>query len=324
MNYIEVLGKIYRRRSLFNTAAAIALAYSSGTLAANCYFTGGAGRESTINFGSSPINVTVPRDTPIGTVLYEETILAIPKNFQCNTDAPFVFSPNPSITSVTTGYIFALGETGLSLKIHYGDYGYLGTTHILPAKLYNDPARTYRIEILKSSEQSSQNKVPAGYLGAHIYGDLDLVKFNLVNPIILNFSSCQTPDVSVQMGDDYQLHEFSNVGDMPRTIKFNIGLNQCQTGIQKATYSLKATSQVIDQKNGIVALSPSSTAKGIGLKLMNDVGQPIDLGTTYTFNGFNTSGTDFRIPLSAAYYRLAGALEAGNADASVTFTVHYL
>ncbi|MNF01902.1 hypothetical protein D3C80_2009680 [compost metagenome] len=58
---------------------------------------------------------------------------------------------------------------------------------------------------------------------------------------------------------------------------------------------------------------------------MNDVGQPIALDTPYPFDGFNPSGTDFKIPLSAAYYRLAeGKLEAGTANTEVTFIVSYL
>ncbi|RON02006.1 hypothetical protein BK659_23780 [Pseudomonas brassicacearum] len=127
------------------------------------------------------------------------------------------------------------------------------------------------------------------------------------------------------MGDDYRLDEFSKSGDTPRKIKFNIALNQCQRGIKKVTYQLKATTQVIDSKKGIVALNAESTAKGIGLQLMNDAGQPIALDTVYPFNGFNTTGTDFKIPLSAAYYRLAeGTLQAGTANTAVTFIMSYL
>lgn len=319
---IDISNKLRLKRAPLSIAVALVLAYSSGTLGANCVFISSS--HFTANFGNSPINVTVPKDAPIGTIVYQESILGPSKGFQCNTTAPFIFSLNPTFGSVTTGTSFPLGKTGLSLRVNYEDYGYLSADRTLETRYYVDPARYYRIEIIKSSEQPSQNMIPAGYLGTHRYGDLDLVKLNLLNPIILNSASCQTPDVSVQMGDDYQLDEFSNVGDTPRTIKFNIGLNQCQTGIQKVTYSLKATSQVIDQQNGVVALNSSSTAKGIGLKLMDGAGQPIALGTSYPFSGFNTSGTSFKIPLSAAYYRLADKVEAGSANASVTFTVNYL
>jgi type 1 fimbria pilin len=82
---------------------------------------------------------------------------------------------------------------------------------------------------------------------------------------------------------------------------------------------------VIDAAKGIVALNDSSTAKGIGLQLMNDTGQPIALGTTYPFGAFTTTGTNFKIPLSASYYRLAtDRLKASSANTEVTFIVNYL
>lgn len=309
-------------RLLLSSAVAITLAYSTSALAANCYFTQGS--VFTANYASAPVALTVPRDAPAGTVVYEETITAPGQGFSCPGSSPFIFSLNPTLGSVTTGDTFPLGKTGLSLKVKNTMNGYLTANRFLSGS-FMDPSRAYTIEIIKSGELSLKNEVSAGSLGVHRYGDLDLVRINLLNPIILNAASCETPDVSVQMGDDYYLHEFSNIGDASQPVRFNIGLNQCQTGIQKVTYSLKATTQVIDQQQGIVALNSSSTAKGIGLKLMDDTGQPIVLGTTYPFNGFSAAGTSFNIPLSAAYYRLADSeLKAGTANTSVTFIMSYL
>lgn len=322
VNKMCVSKKQHHLRYLLNIAGALIFAYSSSTLAAKCYFT--QGKEFTANYATAPVALTIPRDAPIGTVVYEESITAPSQGFHCPTASPFIFSLNPTFGSVTTGDIFPLGKTGLSIKIKNTVNGYLNANRVLTGS-FLDVSRSYTLEIIKSSEFSSQNEAPAGLLGAHRYGDLDLVKINLANPIILNASSCETPDVSVQMGDDYYLHEFTNAGSTPRTVKFNIGLNKCESGIQKITYSLKANSQIIDQQQGIVALNSNSTAKGIGLKLMDDAGQPIALGTTYPFNGFSTTGTDFNIPLSAAYYRLAtDELKAGSANAEVTFIVNYL
>lgn len=303
--------------------ATIFFGYSSETLAANCRIYQGS--EFTANFAVAPIALTVPRDTPVGTVVYEESITAPSQGFSCPSASPFIFALNPTLGSVATGNVFPLGKTGLSLKVKNEQNGYLSADRIIDGRSYIDPIRAYTIEIIKSGELSSKNEVPAGNLGAHRFGDVDLVKINLANPIILNAASCATPDVSVQMGDDYYLYEFSNIGDTSQAVKFNIGLHQCQTGIQKVTYSLKATTQVIDQTQGIVALNASSTAKGIGLKLMDDAGQPVALDATYQFNGFSTTGTDFNIPLSASYYRLADSeLKAGTANTSVTFIMSYL
>jgi type 1 fimbria pilin len=172
---------------------------------------------------------------------------------------------------------------------------------------------------------ASQVTIAAGNQGNLEAGELTLNKFNLANSLVLNAASYQTPSVPVAMGDDYELNEFRDAGANPRTVRFNIALNQCQTGIKKVTYSLKATTPVIDATKGIVALNNTSTATGIGLQLMNGAGQPMALDTTYPFTAFTTTGTDFKIPLSAAYYRLpAGELKAGSANTEVTFIVNYL
>ncbi|MFJ3409416.1 fimbrial protein [Pseudomonas protegens] len=314
--------KYHRLRALLNISVALIFPYSASAIAANCSFT--QGKEFTANYASAPTALTIPRDAPIGTVVYEETVTAPQQGFTCSTSSPFIFALNPTFGSVTSGKIFPLGKTGLSIKINTSQNGYLSADRYLSGN-YLDPARTYTLEIIKSGELSSKSKIPSGYLGAHQYGNLDLVKINLVNPIVLNTASCETPDVSVQMGDDYHLYEFSTIGSTPRNVKFNIKLNKCQSGIQKVTYALKATSQVIDQQQGIVALNSNSTARGIGLKLMDGVGQPISLGTTYPFNDFTSTGENFNIPLSATYYRLTtDELKAGSADAEVTFIVNYL
>jgi type 1 fimbria pilin len=301
----------------------LSVAHSPGTFAYTCSFT--QGKTFDANFTTQPLNdLTIPAGAPVGTVIYEETVQAPPQGFNCRGLSPFTFLLNSKLGSVSTGSIFPLGKTGLSLKVKTSQNGYLTADRMMSGN-YLDPARTYTIEIIKASELSSQNVIAAGYLGAHVYGDLELVRINLLNPITLNSASCQTPSVQVEMGDDYRLVEFAQAGDTPRIIKFNIDLKECQAGIKTVTYSLKENSQVFDQKKGLVALSPDSTAKGVGLQLMSETGQPLALNTTYTFSAFDPKGTNFKIPLSAAYYRLADTdLEAGTANASVTFIVNYL
>ncbi|MBT2372332.1 fimbrial protein [Pseudomonas fluorescens] len=146
--------------------------------------------------------------------------------------------------------------------------------------------------------------------------------------ISITHASCQASAALVQMGNDYQLEEFSKVGSTARTVKFNIHLSGCQSGINNVTYALLATSTSppIDYQKGTVALrNDQRSAKGIGLQLMNGAGEPISLYKRYPFNGFIPNSTSFNIPLSAAYYRLADDKpKAGTADASVTFEMEYL
>lgn len=191
---------------------------------------------------------------------------------------------------------------------------------------YGIPAGSVRLEIVKTGELTDKVRISSGLLGTLQDDDLILKRFNLTNAIVLNAASCQTPSVPVDMGADYNLDDFPKVGPTQRKVPFNIALNQCQTGIKKMTYLIKANTPVIDAAKGIVALSNDKTnAQDIALQLMNEAGQPLALNTTYPFNAFTTSGTSFNIPLSAAYYRLGSTeLKAGNGNTSVTFIVNYL
>lgn len=274
--------------------------------------------------------LSIAANAPIGTTIYEETVNVPEAILTCTTNEMKGFYINSNLVSWgPTDYSFVLGKTGLSFNLfryqpNGAEFFEKRPASLQPRERFTLPIK-YRIRIYKSSEIQTQQLVPAGLLGSIKWGGLELVKVSLAKPITLNAASCQTPAVALQMGDDYELFEFDRVGDTPRTIKFNIALKECQSGIKKVNYSIKANTQVIDQQKGIVALDSSSTAKGIGLKLMNEAGQSIALDTTYTFNGFNTTDTNFNIPLSAAYYRLAGGqLEAGTANTSVTFIMSYL
>ncbi|WP_327437887.1 fimbrial protein [Pseudomonas donghuensis] len=319
-----------RLRSLLSMAAAMALVYSSGAMAANCAFTYSDKNNTTatLNFGAklSADSLTIPQDAPIGTVIYEDSLYAAEHIFTCSSQFRYGIFMNPSLGAPSDN-TFPLGKTGLSFRIKTPNPNiqFMPPPFPVGSGTYTTNGGTYGVEIFKSAELSSQSVINAGHLGNLQADDLILVRFNLANPIKLNSASCQAPAVSVQMGDDYRLVEFDKVGATPRVIKFNLALHQCQRGIKKVTYQLKATTKVLDAQKGLVALNTHSTAKGIGLQLMDEAGNPIALDTTYPFNAFNTTGTDFFIPLSAAYYRLAGStLEAGTANTEVTFIVSYL
>ncbi|WP_231986524.1 fimbrial protein [Pseudomonas sp. URMO17WK12:I11] len=326
---MNISNKQSRLRTVLNIACVMACTYGPSAMAANCALTPASATPATLNFGASLTadSLVIPQDAPIGTVIYEDSLQKEEFIFKCTSTLRYGMFMNPALGVPSDIITYPLGKTGLSFRIKSPnpDIPYMREAFSMGKGFYTTLGGTYTLQILKSAELPSQNVIAAGELGQFKADELMFIKFNLANPIHLNTASCQTPAVSVQMGDDYRLHEFDKSGDTPRVIKFNIALNQCQRGIKKVNYQLKATTKVIDSTKGIVTLNAESTAKGIGLQLMNDAGQPIALDTVYPFNGFNTTGTDFKIPLSAAYYRLAeGTLQAGTANTAVTFIMSYL
>ena len=313
---------------LLQIAALLTAACSTRALAANC--TAVVSTTATVNFGASLAgkSLTVAADTPNGTVIYQDSVHVGSHTWKCINVSQYGILLNPSLGTVT-GKVstFPLGKTGLSFRLWVeATKRYEYALQPIPANYnYGLSEGIYRLDIVKSGELGLNVNVPAGYLGKLMDDELDLSMLYLSNPITLNAASCQTPAVPVPMGDDYRLADFDRTGATQRVVKFNIALNDCQTAIKKVNYSLKATTRVIDAQKGIVALNASSTAKGIGLQLLNDAGQPLALDTSYPFTAYNTTGKNFTIPLSAVYYRLAeGHVEAGTANTDVTFIMSYL
>ncbi|MCU0121145.1 fimbrial protein [Pseudomonas sp. B2M1-30] len=317
------------QRPLLTLVTATLLTCAADALAANCTFDGSPSTQ-TLSFGASLANggLSIPADTPDGTVVYQDTAQQSSWHYwRCTATSQYGVAVNPAFgTPASYVTTFPLGKTGLSFRIWMDMLDrYEPSLFAISPKGYGIASGSVRLEIIKSGPLAANVTVAAGSLGTLQSGELILNRFNLANSLVVNTASCQTPSVPVAMGDDYQLNEFREAGAHARTVRFNIGLNQCQTGIKKVTYSLKANTPVIDAAKGIVALNDSSTAKGIGLQLMNDVGQPMALNTTYPFNAFTTTGTSFKIPLTAAYYRLGKEEpQAGSANTEVTFIVNYL
>lgn len=279
------------------------------------------------------IDLSNVQSKPNYSTLFESPIqrYAGRSNYGCSTFSYWGIKNNVGSDSPSSD-IFPIGDTGFAWQWTYDGIIRKGPT-AYPIQEVNGAIgftnSTHSMRLLKIGTIKNGATIPAGILGyIQVEGFVQPLAMITTKEISIVSPTCQASTSAVQMGNDYQLDEFSKVGATSRIIKFNINLNQCQSGINKVTYSLTATStsQALDWQKGIVALSSNQkSAKGVGLQLMSEAGQPIALNTTYPFNGFTTTGTSFNIPLSAAYYRLAGSEpEAGTANASVAFTVNYL
>jgi major type 1 subunit fimbrin (pilin) len=119
--------------------------------------------------------------------------------------------------------------------------------------------------------------------------------------------------------------EFTGIGSATKSpVGFNIAVNACPSGLAKIQYQFIPLNAVLDATNGVLALSGSSTATGIGVQLKDGSGNALKYNTQYTLSGYNTStGGSYTIPLTAAYYQTAPTVTPGSADAVLTFTMTY-
>lgn len=145
------------------------------------------------------------------------TVQSTGHTWNCSRISIFGIQINPSLGITTaTDSTYPLGKSGLSYRVWFNSLNrYQIAQQTLAANTnanYAFGADTVRLEIVKTGELASKVNIGAGYLGSLQADDLILKKLNLMNPIVLNTASCETPSVPVAMGDDYQLNEFREPG----------------------------------------------------------------------------------------------------------------
>ncbi|WP_458729774.1 fimbrial protein [Pseudomonas brenneri] len=292
---------------------------------------------STLNF-HGPASLSIPADTPSGTVIYEETQGNVSATFRCETPAAFGIKSNLAVGEQPTGgYLFPIKDTGLSWQISASNGSLIAgkIPSVPPGKIlpplgpvnlwysWSSNVSTFKLEIIKTGNITGKTKLPAGIWGTIKANQMALINVAMSKEVPQEALSCVTPNISVPMGE-YTPGDFhSNGQTLP--IDYKIGLLNCPKGIKKVIYTLIATTPIIDKTGGVVSMSANSTANGVGLKLMNDNGLPIELNRSYTFSDYNTAGGNFSIPLTAAYVRLQNQqLVSGSANTEVTFSISYL
>ncbi|WP_407513110.1 fimbrial protein [Ralstonia sp. GP71] len=100
-------------------------------------------------------------------------------------------------------------------------------------------------------------------------------------------------------------------------------LTECPSGISKVSYLLKPNTQILDAAQSVVALDAESVAKGVGLQVLNQNGEPAVLNEKVAFSEYDKAGGSFSISLKAAYRQTAPVVGAGTANSSLTFVMSY-
>lgn len=279
----------------------------------------------------APQTIFAPRDAKVGSVIWKSDGTVPPRGHAWGCWEHFKWGlinsrgglpPNPA-----SPIDMPIGDTGLAWR-----YG--GSNRDFPALLYGDrlpPSEGYRFDdqpqylsIVKIGPIQSGVTIAAGTLGSvNIDGDFNVIRMQLAKSFTVATGSCKTPDVTVKMGDRNYVGQFKGVGTSLAPINFSIALNECPEGINKVSYRLEPTTELLDQSNAVVALDATSTAEGVGLQLLNAAGEPVRLKKRITFREYDKLGGNFIIPLKAAYHQIGPKVIPGRANTSVTFIMSY-
>jgi major type 1 subunit fimbrin (pilin) len=303
--------------------------------AASCNFFSGH-RLYTMNV-DIPAKLSIPRDTPNGTVIFESrtvTLASPPNSFQCATDSPYGVQNEVGPTNAELKYL-PIGNTGLAWQWgrNDNDIAAIYPNDTTKAGGYGYDKTRHRLRIIKVADTNETQKIPPGTLGHTTVGGLAVLAMSTSGMTILP-QSCETPDVKVDMGSN-DLSVFSEYGKHSDPVMFNIKLSNCPKGINKIFYSLVPTSgsPAVGAGDGMVALNKSSTAKGIALQILDENQTPIELSKEYGFLGYSAAGGNFNIPLFARFFRTVPTgksggfdpgMSSGTANADIWFIMNYL
>ncbi|WP_185021732.1 fimbrial protein [Pseudomonas protegens] len=286
-----------------------------------------------------PPTLSIPRDTPNGTVIYESPPLVIgtiSSSYKCTSTEPAGVRNNVGQLGgiPSDSYTLPIGTTGLGWRWKQGGYSnaaYPSGGSPIGGTGFNGVRNT--IEIVKFADVTKTQKIPSGVLGYIQVGEVVPLSMSTGGMTIVA-QSCETPDVKVNMGA-YNLSQFSEIGKHSDPVIFNIKVNNCPRGINKVTYTLSPTpsSPIVNLGSGTIGLNASSTAKGIALQLLDSDLTPVTFNKAYTVSDYSAVGGNFSIPLNAQFIRTVptgknGALDAGmssgTANAEVWFIMNYL
>ncbi|MDR5783308.1 fimbrial protein [Caballeronia sp. LZ065] len=160
-----------------------------------------------------------------------------------------------------------------------------------------------------------------------------------MTPVVITVLTCQTPDVTVDMGTQTPA-DFPGVGaPSNKSRSFNLSFNNCPAGgadasdpqslsglIHSVQYRIDPVSpdRMVPGYSNVVALdSGTSQASGIGIQLYDSTGAVVPMATLRPLGGFDgTKASSYSVSMKANYFR-TGAISPGTGNVTMYMTVQY-
>lgn len=117
--------------------------------------------------------------------------------------------------------------------------------------------------------------------------------------------------------------DFGDVGSNAGSKAFDIGLNNCDAGLNVSMTLSAGNAGSSDKSLGLLSADSTSSTSGLALQLMYN-NAPVTLDSAFSVLGSTTtSGGSYQIPLAVRYYKTAVSIESGTINSSATFTMTY-
>lgn len=312
---------------LMKTSAALITAFSfSQAASASCAFVPGHS-QSTLNF-TLPSSISIPRDTPNGTIIYSaEKKETLTNQFKCSTS--FYSGSLDGRGQKNSAGVYPVGDSGISWQWIYN-----GTPKKqYPADFFNAGnwgffSTALGFNLIKTGDIKAGATIPSGILGYFTADTLKVINITITSTNVIA-QSCETPSsIKVNLGEpslsDFQPSEYNYWSTI------SIPLRNCPKGINKVQYSLLTTadSPAIYPSQGVIRLNSTSTAEGFAIKIKHPDTSEFNLTKKHEVSHFVSGQTVIYIELRAKYTKIPGVkdseLKPGTANAEIMYAIEYL
>lgn len=136
--------------------------------------------------------------------------------------------------------------------------------------------------------------------------------------------TCTTSDVNVNLPPASRA-SFTGVGYTTSRKDFDLVFTKCPAGLANISYLFTPTTAIIDNSQGVFAISLTSSASGVGIQLLNAQDEPLSFNTSYLLTEYDPTvdNATYTVPLRAGLYQTEASVTPGGINGAVTFTLSY-
>jgi major type 1 subunit fimbrin (pilin) len=311
---------------LFALKALVVFAAGTTGASATCVFLHG---ETTRNYTFTVPAIDIPRDAPVGRVLYTAMQNALPQIgpfAECATGGGTANRTVMGGSQVSNNPLtYATNVPGLGIRYFdlYGTgkrYWGAGNQETSNAQWAWDGTHL-GIEVVVTGP------VTGGTANGALVGTFKVGVLTVANLHVSTFkvvpTTCSTsaliPVTMASVSDS----TLPAVGSTAGATRFGIQLANCPVSVQELAYQLDAPDGVVNAVNGVFLASPDSTSTGVGIAIRDTSNQPVSLNARHPLPDFRPgAGVAYRIDLSSNYYR-TGDMEVGTVNGRLIYTMFY-
>lgn len=288
-----------------------------------------------------PASITVEPDTPVGTIIYEESINSALIDMECqvtsNKNKGYVTLTDADARNEVLEGVYQTNVPGIGIRMAEArdkTPSFNSANIVTPMHFYSYGSggwSTIHTTYYAALQLVVTENVDDGYLdtsrltAADKWGQ-EVVAQILVSPtsVHIKTNTCNLVDKNIYVPlKTVSVDNFnSQYSEVLTDSSFKIAIADCRSGTQIDYQFNSAGSTGVTDGNILAITSGDSAASGVGIQILDKNNNVLSFDRTYTAVSSTSANAVAEIPLKARYVK-TGSVKAGKVDAIATFELFY-